>query len=78
MDIEQEEVHEEKPEKGKKDWKKGLLIFLVAGPKASIVFGGVMLQKVLASYGIILTKQMMGMFCLNLGVSIALLMLIKK
>ena len=32
----------------------------------------------LAQYGIILNKQMMGMFTINLGVSVALLMLLKK
>ena len=73
--------HEEKGDnqKGKKkDMKKAILIGLLAGPKASLVFGGVMIKKVLASYGIILTKGMMAMFSFNFAISIAVLMLYKK
>ena len=71
------DIKEEKKEK-KKDLKKAILIGLLAGPKASLVFGGVMIKKVLASYGIILTKGMMAMFSFNFAISIAVLMLYKK
>lgn len=68
---------EKQPDK-KGDWKKALLIGVLAGPKASLLFGGVMLKKVLASYGIILTKGMMAMFSFNFMVSVAVLILYKK
>ena len=73
MDIKEKENKE-----NKNDYKKAILIGLLAGPKASLVFGGVMIKKVLASYGIILTKGMMAMFSFNFAISIAVLMLYKK
>ena len=62
----------------KKDWKKGALLFLIAGPKASLIMGPIMIKKLLAQYNIVLTKQMMAMFAVNMAVTFGIWMLFKK
>lgn len=62
----------------KTDIKKAIFLAILAGPKASLVVGSVMLKKMLANFGIILTKEMMAMFAFNLMVTAGLWYIYKK
>jgi hypothetical protein len=64
--------------KAKSDWKKGALLFLVAGPKASLIMGPIMIKKMLARFDIILTKQMLGWFAFNMAIAFGIWMLYKN
>lgn len=60
------------------DTKKAIFLALLAGPKASLIMGPIMLKKFLAHYGIVLTKQMMAMFAVNVAFSFGIWMLYKR
>ena len=56
-------------------YKKAVILFLIAGPKASLIMAPIMVKKLLAKYSITITGTMLAIagikICMTLGIMLA-------
>lgn len=61
-----EEVAEVKEQTAWQKYKKAVILFLIAGPKASLIMAPIMIKKILAKYSITITGKMLATFAIEL------------
>ena len=75
------EAESEEPEKEQTAWqkhKKAVILFLIAGPKASLIMAPIMIKKLLAKYSITITGTMLAYFGIKLCMTTGIYLLYKN
>ena len=79
--IDDQSEQKDEPEKEQTAWqkhKKAVILFLIAGPKASLIMAPIMIKKLLAKYSITITGTMLAYTAIKLCMTTGIYLLYKS